>query len=289
MNLTFSRILIERGTCLLSFLFFILSLMSCRSIEKQQQTPQQQPLQDEIVCDTIIEPLALVTKPFRSPLIPMVSVEGGTIAVDGVETNTTTVPSFYISKYEVTQAQWKQLMNTNPSEFIGNKLPVDHVSWLEAVEFCNRLSEREGLTPAYRITPERVSCNFQADGYRLPTEAEWEFAARGGNNSQAYVYSGGNDLGQVAWCLDNSGRESHPVGKKQPNELGLHDMSGNVWEWCWEWYDASHSSHTIRGGSWYSLSNYYSDDLLVWKRAYYFEPETWVAVIPVGIRVCRSQ
>lgn len=251
-----------------------------------------------LICDTLLHTITSEPKAFCSPLIPMVFVEGNTYIQTGTtaeradeETNQTErrLSSFYIGKYEVTQAQWKQVMDTNPSEFEGDKLPVDHVSWLEAVEFCNRLSEREGLAPAYRISPGRVSCNFQAEGYRLPTEAEWEFAARGGSKSQGYAYSGGNDLDQVAWWLENSDRKSHPVGQKQPNELGLHDMTGNVWEWCWEWYDASHSSHAIRGGSWYSFPSYEQDGCSVQYRYLYYEPETWTAVIPVGIRLCRTK
>jgi|GEM_PF-1154509 formylglycine-generating enzyme required for sulfatase activity len=292
------------GKVALIIVFSLLILVSCSSKEDdsqaevdQQQTSQQLQLIDQLVCDTIIELPTAARKPFRSHFITMVRVEGGRFTFGNSEyrffnnrpCKEVDLPAFYISKYEVTQALWKQVMDTNPSEFKGDNLPVEHVSWLEAVEFCNRLSEREGLAPAYRISPGRVSCNFQAEGYRLPTEEEWEFAARGGIKSKGYYYSGGNDLNRVAWNLDNSGEKSHPVGRRLPNELGLHDMSGNVWEWCWDWYNDSHSSHTIRGGSWYSMSNYYFDECMVGERYYYFEPETWEAVIPVGIRVCRSQ
>ena len=156
-----------------------------------------------------------------------------------------TVSDFYIGKYEVTQRQWIEIMSNNPSNFKGDNLPVENVSWNEVQEFITRLNERTG------------------QHYRLPTEAEWEYAARGGNQSKKYKYSGSNMILDVAWYADNSGSKTHPVGTKQPNELGIYDMSGNVWEWCYDWYgDYSSSSQTDpigassgsyrvnRGGSW---------------------------------------
>jgi formylglycine-generating enzyme required for sulfatase activity len=156
-----------------------------------------------------------------------------------------TVSSFRIGKYEVTQAQWKIIMGSNPSGFRGDNLPVENVSWGEAQEFISRLNAATGKS------------------YRLPTEAEWEYAARGGNLSHDYKYSGSNNLYDVAWFNDNSGSQTHPVGMKKANELGIHDMSGNVWEWCLDWYGsysasaqqdpmgaASGSYRVNRGGSW---------------------------------------
>ena len=172
--------------------------------------------------------------------------------------------SFYMSKYEVTQRQWREVMGSNPSRFKGDSLPVEQVSWYDAVEYCNRLSRKEGLTPAYRIDGKNAAWNLSANGYRLPTEAEWEYAAGGGNKSRGYKYSGSNSAGDVGWYRDNSSSKTHPVGGKQPNELGLYDMSGNVYEWCWDWKGSySSSSQTDpqgpssgsrrvrRGGSWY--------------------------------------
>ncbi len=154
---------------------------------------------------------------------------------------------YYIGKYEVTQAQWEAVMGSNPSEFKGDNLPVERVSWEDIQKFIAKLNQKTGKT------------------YRLPTEAEWEYAARGGNKSQGYKYAGSNEIGEVAWYNVNSGDATHPVGQKQPNELGLYDMTGNVWEWCQDWYGAyssgsrtnptgpaSGSSRVLRGGSWSS-------------------------------------
>lgn len=152
---------------------------------------------------------------------------------------------YYIGKTEVNQALWKAVMGNNPSEFKGDNLPVESVSWNDCQEFISKLNSMTG------------------QNFRLPTEAEWEFAARGGNNSNHYQYSGSNKLGDVAWYYGNSGNKTHAVATKQPNELGLYDMSGNVWEWCSDWYgNYSSSSQTnptgpssgsfqmSRGGTW---------------------------------------
>lgn len=135
-----------------------------------------------------------------------------------------TLSSYYISKYEVTQAEWKAVMGSNPSYFKGDNLPVENVSWNDCQEFIRKLNTLTGKN------------------FRLPTEAEWEFAARGGNNSRSYKYSGSNDVGSVAWHDGNSGSKTHPVGQKSPNELELYDMSGNVWEWCQDRYGRYSSS-----------------------------------------------
>ena len=176
-----------------------------------------------------------------------------------------TVGSFYMKATEVTQKEWREVMGSNPSYFKGDDRPVENVSWFDAVEYCNALSRKYGLNPVYRISGESVAANWNANGYRLPTEAEWEYAARGGKNSRGYKYSGSNSVGGVGWYNVNSGSKTHPVGQKQANELGLYDMSGNVWEWCWDWYGdyssgsqrdpsgpPSGSRRVERGGSWSS-------------------------------------
>ena len=129
-----------------------------------------------------------------------------------------TLDNFYICKYEVTQALWKEVMGSNPSYWKGDNLPVENVSWNDCQDFIRKLNALTGKS------------------FRLPTEAEWEFAARGGNNSRGYKYAGSDNIGDVAWYEDNSGEKTHAVGTKLPNELGLYDMSGNVWEWCQDWY-----------------------------------------------------
>jgi formylglycine-generating enzyme required for sulfatase activity len=181
------------------------------------------------------------------------------------------VSGFYMSKYEVTQEEWGELMGNNPSNFKGRKLPVENVSWYDAIDYCNRRSIKEGLIPVYTRSGDAVTWNRSANGYRLPTEAEWEYAARGGVQSRGYVYAGSNNAGDVGWYDGNSGSKTHDVGTKGGNELGLYDMSGNVWEWCWDWYGGyrlpvnlynepltqtdpvgpdSGSDRVLRGGSW---------------------------------------
>jgi formylglycine-generating enzyme required for sulfatase activity len=226
----------------------------------------------------------------------MVFVQGGMYQMgsndgesDEKPVHNVTVSDFYIGKYEVTQKEWQDVMGSNPSATdrgIGDSYPVNRVSWYDILVFCNKLSMKEALTPVYSIsgspnpgnwgsiptsnsTWDAVTCNWNANGYRLPTEAEWEYAARGCNKSvtlngvEGYKYSGSNNIDEVAWYDSNSGSKTQPVGTKKPNELGIYDMSGNVWEWCWDWKGSyssssqtnpkgasSRSSRVIRGGSW---------------------------------------
>ena len=161
----------------------------------------------------------------------MVYVAGGTFQMgsnvgdyDEKPVHSVTLSDYYIGQTEVTQELWQAVMGSNPSDFKGAKNPVNNVSWNDCQEFIIKLN---------RLTGGR---------FRLPTEAEWEYAARGGNKSRGYIFSGSDYLGSVAWYEDNSGDEVHPIGSKSANELGLYDMSGNVFEWCSDWYGSYPSS-----------------------------------------------
>jgi len=188
-----------------------------------------------------------------------------------------TVNSFYMGKYEVTQKEYQEVMGTNPSDFKGDKLPVENVSWYDAIEYCNKRSQKEGLTPAYTINGDNVTWNRNANGYRLPTEAEWEYACRAGTTTP---FSTGNNIttsqanydGDYPYNNNAKGtyrEKTTPVGSFASNAWGLYDMHGNVWEWCWDWF-GSYSSGTqtdpqgassgadrvMRGGGWYNDSQY---------------------------------
>lgn len=166
----------------------------------------------------------------------MIAVQGGTFTMgatseqgedysgDERPTHKVTLSDYYIGKFEVTQELWEAVMGNNPSNLKGDNLPVEQISWDAAQEFIRKLNQQTEII------------------FRLPTEAEWEYAARGGNKSKGYKYSGSNTAGDVAWCWENSGKTSHPVGTKLPNELGIYDMSGNVWEWCQDWIGRYYSS-----------------------------------------------
>jgi len=187
----------------------------------------------------------------------MVYVEGGSfvryssnVFGFGKKEHKVSVDSFYIGKYQVTQKHWLEVMRNNPSHFKGENLPVERVSWNDVQEFITILNQKTGKK------------------YRLPTEAEWEYAARGGNKSRGYMYAGSNNIDEVAWYDDNSGSKTHNVGTKRPNELGIYDMTGNVWEWCQDWYDETYYRYgslnnpkgpengnyrVLHGGSWGSI------------------------------------
>ena len=202
----------------------------------------------------------VITIPVKDGIcIEMVKVEAGTFMMGATSEmknpyddekpvhQVTLTNDYYMGKYEVTQALWQVVMGKNPSYFKGDNLPVNYVRWKDCQRFISKLNSMTGRK------------------FRLPTEAEWEYAARGGKKSRGYQYSGSSNISDVAWYDGNSGDKTHPVGTKQANELGIYDMTGNVLEWCQDWYGSYYSSsqtnptgatsgsrHVNRGGSWHS-------------------------------------
>ena len=211
------------------------------------------------------------------------------IAVPGKE--------FSILATEVTQELYKSVMGENPSNFKEEKnLPVEQVSWYDAVYFCNKLSDMFGLTPVYAVDGEpdvekwsyaphkgniitgTVSQDENANGYRLPTMEEWQYAAKGG---QDYKYSGSDNLDEVGWYSENSGKKTHPVAQKKPNGYGLYDMSCNVEEWCWDSYPKIRGFRCYCGGRWYYDAYYCEVDGGYWNNANHTSSG-------VGFRIVRS-
>lgn len=256
----------------------------------------------------------------------MVYVPGGTFTMgdtrgegysDELPTHSVTMSPFYIGRYEVTQAEYAQYMqpdNSWTSRYgLGDNYPAYFVSWYSILKYCNLRSLAEGLAPVYTISGstnpanwgdvpisyntawDAVICNWNANGYRLPTEAEWEYAARGATNNPDYLYSGSNDINAVAWYDGNNDPwGSKPVGTKSPNGISTYDMSGNVFEWCWDWYSAyggegqinptgplNGPSRLLRGGNWYNLATYC-------RVSYRYDSDPYSGIVNFGFRLCRA-
>jgi sulfatase modifying factor 1 len=250
----------------------------------------------------------------NNPINFMVKVEGGTFKMgsknsdnaadnDEQKEHTVTVKDFEICKFEVTVWQWKEYVKANklkmpvkPVWGWQDNYPINNLTWNEVIDYCNWLSKKENLDPVYTQQGPNVSCDFTKNGYRLPTEAEWEYAAKGGKKSKETRYSGSNNPNQIAWHKANSKASPHTIGTKLPNELGIYDMSGNVWEWCWDWYNKDYYTiednknpkgpvmgerKSVRGGSWDSKLNY-------------MRPANRISTLPskthefYGFRVARS-
>jgi formylglycine-generating enzyme required for sulfatase activity len=205
---------------------------------------------------------------------------------DGYTHQVTISKPFYMGKYEVTQRAWTAVIGNNPCNWKGENLPVECVSWFDAIEYCNKRSVKEGLSPAYTVNGKNVTWNKSADGYRLPTEEEWEYAAQN-TGKDNYKYPGSNNVDSVAWYNGNSDGKTHPVGMKAPNGLGLYDMCGNVWELCWDIHDPfDHGgplvSRICRGGSWDNVVSYVRSC----RRGIYWTPSDRKNTH--GLRVVRS-
>ncbi|GII23762.1 formylglycine-generating enzyme family protein [Planosporangium mesophilum] len=213
--------------------------------------------------------------------IAMVALPAGEVTLSDRRTQrrwTVELAPYRLAAFPVTQAQYAEVTGERPSAARGDRLPVEGVSWRGAVRFCNTLSRRDGLTRAYRLDGEHVEWDVSADGYRLPTEAEWEHACRAGTTGPRY-----GPLDEIAWYRGNSQERVHEVGGKRPNAWGLYDMLGNVWDWCWDVYDAEvyGTYRVLRGGGWFD--EHWSCRASVRRRSH-----PTFRVDDVGFRVARS-
>lgn len=253
--------------------------------------------------DSLEVNLAETAAPEENHPLQMIKVPGDTLVMGSIDPGadddefpllTVFVPSLLISKTEITQQQWLMVFPDNPSFNQDKMFPVENVSFYDAIEFCNAKSLKDGLTPCYDYFDTEVICNFDADGYRLPTEAEWEFAAKSGKRRDFFTFSGSENPDEVGWHNANSDAKSHQVAGKKPNQLGIFDLSGNLYEWVWNWYSpysykvndqfkgpANGTDKALRGGSWYHPSN----DMRVCNRSF---AKPFQKTPYIGFRVVRK-
>jgi sulfatase modifying factor 1 len=213
----------------------------------------------------------------------MIAVPSGQVTLSDRRTQrswSVELAPYQLAAVPVTQARYAQVTGQRPSAAEGDQLPVESISWWDAIRFCNALSQREGLVPAYRLQAdvEGIEWDASAGGYRLPTEAEWEHACRGGTTGPRY-----GPLDEIAWYRGNSDERIHEVGAKRPNAWGLYDMLGNVWDWCWDIYDAEvyGTFRVLRGGGWFD--EHWSCRASVRRRSH---PS--LRIDDIGFRVARS-
>ena len=241
----------------------------------------------------------------------MVFVEGGAYKPSFFKEERRVI-DLYVNKYQITQNEWEKYMGTNPSEFKGSRRPVETITWINALEFCNKMSIKYGLQPVYKIENNKLVkiiyedgkevspslANFRKTvGYRLPTDLEWEWFSFGGKRGFNTQYSGSNDIEEIAWYKENSNEITHTVGTKKPNELGLYDCTGNVWEWCYDTvtsgaylskdtpyiYDENSSNRRLRGGGIFS-------SFIVCKRSNNFRKDSDLLSVSkdYGFRIVRT-
>jgi len=272
---------------------------SKKGLEQARQARQQRPAPAPVPAPQPAATTPAAAPPQRPVPDNFVRINGGTFTMgspandrkrNSDETqHQVTVSSFYMGKYEVTQKEYQEVMGTNPSYFKEDNLPVESVSWYDAVEYCNKRSQKEGLTPAYTVNGTNVTWNRNANGYRLPTEAEWEYACRAGTTT---AYNTGRTISKRQ--ANYFGKKTSIVGSFASNAWGLHDMHGNVWEWCWDWYGsyssaaqtdpmgASSGSYRVgRGGSWVNSAG------LV-RSAYRDDPDPDYRIYSIGFRLARN-
>lgn len=287
--------------------------------------PEKENYPEESVTQEVVPAVDSAVVPAAVPAIEnavlegsMLRLSGGSFLMGGNLKGSSPIREVHLAPFsinttEVTQDEWLDVMGYNPSNYSGGMLPVQNVSWYDAILYCNRRSAREGFTPCYSLGsrgtdtgnwysdwqdyPDNhtaISCNWSANGYRLPTEAEWEFAARGGLRGSGYLYAGSDDMNLVAWNSDNSYEGPNRIAQKRPNELGLYDMSGNVWEWVWDIHQAYNENDTwnprgpgsgtfrcARGCGWYGDRSYCNT------RARGFNYANYKA-FDIGFRICRT-